>query len=73
MGVRVEVCEGKPIGKSLRWLRNEVSRYGGTLYLLNKREWRLTEPSEARRNKAWKKKVAACRAAWRKRRELGMA
>jgi hypothetical protein len=56
MGVRIEVGEGKSLHKALREMKSRRHRYKGDHYLLMKREWRLLEPSEYRRWKAWKAK-----------------
>ena len=70
MGVRIEVGEGEPIGKALRRFKQLVER-AGIRYQWGRHRFRL-KPCEERRHKRGNKKIRACQAARRKRRELGL-
>jgi ribosomal protein S21 len=71
MGVRVVIGEDEHIVVALRRLKKLVSQHG-TFYYLRKRQTKHVTPSAARR---WQKRAAkdrACKAAFKRRRELGI-
>lgn len=71
MGVRVEIGDGERIGQALRRLKRLLVREG-IFYRLWKRQQGYVKPGQVRRLKEGNAKIAACQAAYRRRRELGI-